>query len=227
MKSLKYVLIIFLIAFLSGCASIPTIVQAPRREPAKGTSYVVRRGDTLWRVSKMHGVTVDDIIKSNRLPNAEKISVGQRLFIPGIDGPVKSASVTGVIKPVKYGTNGFVWPVAGAIVSSFGEDGELGKNKGIDIAARRGTAVVASRSGTVSFIDEYMKGLGKTIIIDHGDEYSTVYAHNSDILISVGDVVKQGQTIAKIGDTGRASRTQLHFEIRKGHETQNPYYYLP
>jgi len=226
MKTLKYGLVLFFVTFLTGCASVP-IVEAPRRTPARGTYYTVRRGDTLWSVSKMHGVTVDDITKSNRLPNAEKISVGQRLFIPSGTGSVKSASVTGTIKPVKDGTNGFVWPVAGAIVSSFGEEGELGKNKGIDIAARRGTKVVASRSGVVSFIDEYMKGLGKTIIIDHGDEYSTVYAHNSNILVSVGDAVKQGQVIAKIGDTGRVSRTQLHFEIRKGHETQNPYYYLP
>ena len=90
----------------------------------------------------MYGVTVDDIIKSNRLPNAEKVSVGQRLFIPSEAGSVKLASVTGTIRPVKDGTNGFVWPVAGAIVSSFGEKGELGKNKGIDMVSKPKTHIL-------------------------------------------------------------------------------------
>lgn len=224
MTRYRIILICTLVALLAGCATVPKPVAVQRRKPAGGTYYTVRRGDTLWRVSKLHGVTVDELIKANRLPDAEKISVGQKLYIPRV------ASVSAPPPPRKaepLSRAGFVWPVAGKVVHSFGATMGPAKNKGIDIAARRGTRVVASRSGTVSFTDEHMKGLGKTVIVDHGDGYSSVYGHNSEILVAVGDSVDRNQTIARVGDTGRAEQSMLHFEIRKRHEPQNPFHYLP
>ena len=87
--------------------------------------------------------------------------------------------------------------------------------------------VAASRGGKISFVDENMKGFGKTIIIDHDDGYSTVYAYNSQILVRVDQEVEKGTVIAKAGQSGRAASPRLHFEIRKKHEPQNPFYFLP
>jgi len=72
-----------------------------------------------------------------------------------------------------------------------------------------------------------MKGFGKTIIIDHGDGFSTVYAYNSQLVVKLGDRVTRKMVIAKIGDTGRAQSPRLHFEIRKNKIPKNPFYYLP
>ena len=97
----------------------------------------------------------------------------------------------------------------------------------IDIQARDGMVVAASRSGRVIFSEEKVKGFGKTVIIDHGDGIQTVYSHNSEILVKIGEDVKQAQPIAKVGSTGRGNSPYLHFEIRKRHKPQNPFYYLP
>ena len=100
------------------------------------------------------------------------------------------------------------------------------KNKGVDIRAIEGSAVRASRAGKVVYCDSQLKGFGKTVILDHGNNYQTVYSYNRDILVKVGDVVEQNTVIAKVGRTGRAREPSLHFEIRRNGEPQNPIYYL-
>ncbi len=121
----------------------------------------------------------------------------------------------------------FVWPVNGQVISPFGAKIDRVKNKGIDIRTEEGASVRASGSGRVVYCDTHLKGYGKTVILDHGDNFQTVYSYNSDILVKVGDAVSQNEAIAKTGKTGRAKEPGLHFEIRKDGEPQNPYYYLP
>ena len=121
----------------------------------------------------------------------------------------------------------FIWPVTGTVISSFGSKIDYIKNKGIDIQAPRGSDVRAARAGRVVFRDDKLKGFGKTLILDHGDSMQTVYAYNSQILVSVGDAVKQNEVIAKVGDTGRAKAASLHFEVRKNGRPDNPINYLP
>jgi murein DD-endopeptidase MepM/ murein hydrolase activator NlpD len=99
-------------------------------------------------------------------------------------------------------------------------------NKGINIQTYGSPNVVASRSGKVVFYDDNFKDFGKTIIIDHGDGFSTVYARNSQVFIKIGDYVQRGTLIAKAGSTDRDKNTYLHFQIRKGYIPQNPYFYL-
>jgi len=120
----------------------------------------------------------------------------------------------------------FAWPVRGPIISQFGARIDRTKNKGIDIRSEQGKAIRASRAGTVVFSDDKLKGFGKTIILDHGDSYQTVYAYNSEILARVGDRVARNDVIAKAGRTGRAKESSLHFEIRVNGEPRDPYYYL-
>ena len=96
---------------------------------------------------------------------------------------------------------------------------------GIDIGASSGSAVVAGNAGKVIF-SGYYGGYGYTVIIDHGGKISTLYAHNSRLLVQVGDEVKRGQNIAKIGSTGLSTGPHLHFEVRENGQHKNPMNYL-
>jgi len=208
--------IILIILMFSGCAGVEHTIT-----PERGTYHKVKKGETLWRISTYYDTDIKTIAKSNRLPDKRKIYVGQLLFIPGHTKQVKLPS------PELLKKEGFAWPVRGNVVSFYGSIENKIKNKGIDIKSRSGKDVVASRSGVVSFCDENMKGFGKTIIIDHGDGFSTVYAYNSQLVVKLGDRVTRKMVIAKIGDTGRAQSPRLHFEIRKNKIPKNPFYYLP
>jgi len=121
------------------------------------------------------------------------------------------------------------WPLKGKIIRSYGEEtrsyGTSVVSNGIDIAATEGTSVVAADDGEVIFSDRY-GGQGKMIIIDHKNGFFTLYAYNSDLLVSRGAKVKKGQTIAKSGMTGSASAPSLHFELRKDGKAINPMPYL-
>ena len=201
---------------MTGCGSAAYVTLPTPKEP--GVYHKVLKGETLWRISQMYGTDVHDIANANKLPDKQKIYVGQLLFVPERQQAVQAASTK---------ESSFIWPVRGRILSFYGSYKDGVKNKGIDIKARHGEAIVASRNGKVSFIDESMKGFGKTLIIDHGDKYSTVYAHNSQLLVNMGQYVKQGTVIAKAGQTGRAPSSRLHFDLRKIHKPQNPFYFLP
>ena len=224
MKKKIYIAIVFgLCLSIVGCASTGTIIDRAERPIPSGTYYEVQRGDTLWRIAKLYDKDVDEIVRANRLPSAAKIDVGQRLFIPGVSDRKTYAKTINT----RSFSGKFSWPVVGRVTSHFGEKKGLVKNKGINIEAREGSKVVAADSGVVSFVDENMKGLGKTVIIDHENGYSTVYAHNSNIAVDVGQKIQRNQVIAYVGKTGRAEEPYLHFQIRKGHEPINPFYYLP
>ncbi len=98
----------------------------------------------------------------------------------------------------------------------------------MNIQASSGSEVVASRRGKVVFCNPDFSSYGKTIIIDHGDGFNTVYAGNSQVFVKVGDEVQKGTPIAKVSSGETAGiNTYLHFEIRKGYVAQNPYFYLP
>ena len=211
---------------LSGCES-PHHVKEPKVTPVvhkkPGETYhKVLKGETLWRISKNYGVDLDVLVEANGLADAENIKVGQEILIPSRSGGPKPD-----LGPLPvYPREDFIWPVKGKVSSSFGQKRGSTPNKGIDIQAREGMAVVASRSGRVIFSEEKVKGFGKTVIIDHGDGIQTVYSHNSEIIVKIGEDVKQAQPIAKVGSTGRGNSSYLHFEIRKRHKPQNPFYYL-
>jgi murein DD-endopeptidase MepM/ murein hydrolase activator NlpD len=86
--------------------------------------------------------------------------------------------------------------------------------------------VHAAGAGEVLYSDR-LSGYGNVIIVSHGDGYVTVYAHNSAHAVRAGDRVRRGQMIARVGQSGRASGPNLHFEVRKDNVARNPLYYLP
>ncbi len=99
--------------------------------------------------------------------------------------------------------------------------GKTATHKGIDFAGKAGTEVIAVADGIVTWSSKRY-GYGQLVEINHGNGYSTRYAHNSENLVSVGDEVKKGQTVALMGDTGRATGPNLHFEVLKGGHQVNP-----
>jgi hypothetical protein len=111
------------------------------------------------------------------------------------------------------------------VSSSFGPRGET-HHDGIDIAAPIGTPVRAARGGRVLYSDE-LRGYGNLLIIEHGDGYATVYAHNRANLVKTGAAVRQGEVVAEVGETGDSSQPNLHFEVRQQNVARNPVYYLP
>jgi len=221
MKKLS-VIIVFSVC-LAGCAAPGYRGDYLGPVEAQGIYHEVERGETLWEISRIYDIELGQIAGANRLPDASKIEVGQLIFIPGAREAAVAAKRPGGRRPPES----FVWPVTGSVVSYFGSTSNMARNKGIDIAAREGADVLASRGGKVTFVSERLKGYGKTVIIDHLDGFETVYAYNRQNFVTVDQRVEQGDIIAKAGKTGRADRPTLHFEIRKKHKPQNPFYYLP
>ncbi len=95
-------------------------------------------------------------------------------------------------------------------------------HKGIDIAAPKGTIVVASANGIVATSQYMNNGYGNCIIIEHENNIKTLYAHLEKRLVKSGDVVQQGQQIGTVGATGRATGPHLHYEVYKGKQSINP-----
>lgn len=116
----------------------------------------------------------------------------------------------------------FMWPARGKVLAEFAEP----RRKGIDIDGKPGDPVVAAAAGRVTYIGTGIPGMGKLVVIKHGNGYITVYAHNRDILVKEQQEVARGQKIAELGSTD-ADRPKLHFQIRKGAAAVDPLLYLP
>ncbi len=193
----------------------------PRGPEAVGVYHIVTRGLTLWRIARAYGVDLEQLAEVNGIEDPTLIKTGQRLFIPGA---TRVLEIEPYRPPITI-TAGFIWPVKGSVTSSYGRrKGEL--HTGIDIGAPRGEKVVAARGGVVIYSGKGFSGYGNMIIIEHEDDTVTLYAHNSSNLVRANQRVKQGELIAKVGSSGNARGTHLHFEIRVGNKPVNPLLYL-
>ncbi len=211
---------------LSSCATVeyPAVIatkmpssisQSPAgRQNLQGIYHRVERGQTLWRISKIYGIELDEIIRSNKISDLTQINTGQLLFIPGAQKQAASSHFD------LYSTQDFIWPTKGKILSGFGDRASNTVNRGITLRTVSDAHVIASSSGTVIFATEKLKGYGKTVIIAHEGGLMTIYAMLSQILVKPGEHITQGTPIA------RCAHGVMHFEIRKGYIPQNPYHYL-
>jgi len=208
-------------------------------------SHQVRPGDTLSAIGLRYGVSSYELAQYNALANPDKLEVGQRLRIPPPQ-LTRSASVEtsraravtlaipelrSTLRPLppdrgwSSGSPLFSWPVDGEVTSRFGlRAGRL--HEGIDIAAPRGTPVFAAADGQVIFSD-VLRGYGNVVIVRHAGGYLTLYAHNAVNQVQEGQSVRRGMRVATVGQSGRVTGANLHFEVRKDNLARDPLRYLP
>ncbi len=131
------------------------------------------------------------------------------------------------VPPVKEADEeeGLEWgmPTNGRIITVYSENAN---RKGVDIAGRRGQAIVASAAGKVVYSGSGLRGYGKLVIIKHNKTFLSAYAHNDQIMVKEGQNVTKGQQIAEMGETD-SDQVKLHFEIRKFGKPVDPAQFLP
>ena len=239
LKKIQITLAAFLFAVvLAGCSG-------------PGVYHKVGKGETLWRISKTYGVDIQDVAELNDIRDLTEIKAGRLIYIPGasrlkkiniyVPPRSKEAPVESAVKDreAEHSLDGaepdgsivlqrdrFLWPVEGKVISGFGMR-KGAKHGGIDIKAAEGVPVRAADTGVVAYLDSDMRGYGKIVILKHADEFFTVYAHNKENLVKMGDVIEKGQLIATVGATGNATTSHLHFEVRHGKIVRNPLFFLP
>jgi murein DD-endopeptidase MepM/ murein hydrolase activator NlpD len=199
-----------------------------------GLRHRVVPGESLYRIGKAYGVSHQELARLNGIRNPDRIEIGQTIVIPHAKRELPVQMITPERaradrpSPVELPTGGapFIWPVAGGEVSSgFGPRGES-HHDGIDIRSPVGTPVRAARAGRVLYSDR-LAGYGNLIIVAHDGGYATVYAHNRENQTRAGADVRQGERIALVGETGKTTGPNLHFEIRRDNVARNPLFYLP
>lgn len=130
------------------------------------------------------------------------------------------------VEPPKRAGSLFGWPIKGKILTGFGVDAAGLRNDGINIQASPGSSVRAAENGVVVYAGNELKGFGNLLLIKHADGWMTAYAHNAELAVLRGDIVKKGQVIAKAGATGSVTSPQVHFEVRKDGTAVDPTQYM-
>jgi len=218
--------------------------------------HVLRRGQTLYSVARMYGVEVAALMQANGIKNARHVAANSMLLVPvtrsgrapsgatpspavmqaslapGLGLPEgKDAPSTGsgkkkdARKEAAADQPALAWPVHGAVTGAFGRRGKSDHHEGIDIDGHTGDPIHAAASGIVAFAGTH-GDYGRTVVIDHGDGWRTIYAHASELKVEEGEPVRVGDTIAEVGRSGNARGSHLHFEVRHDGRALNPVPYL-
>ncbi|TWI01069.1 lipoprotein NlpD [Luteimonas cucumeris] len=211
--------------------------QRPASTPKYGSTVVVQRGQTLYRIATSNGISPLDLAMWNGIAPPYTIYPGQRLRL--YPGSGRSAS-SGTTRPATRPTTTShppaepVAPVASPVPWRWPTDGTLiGRyvngnptKQGIDIAGSGGQPVRAAGDGVVVYSGSGLVGYGELIIVKHNEQWLSAYGHNRSRLVNEGQIVKAGQQIAEMGRSG-AARDMLHFEIRYNGKPVDPLAYLP
>lgn len=217
--------------------------------PVDGVLHTVTRGQTLNRIAEIYNIPSADIAAQNNIEGGF-ILAGQQLIIPGgkpivpapsqlatktTPAPTKSPTTTkpahsspgkstNLIAPPSAGILG--WPCENCYITQYFSSSHYA----LDIQERGGGPVFAAADGTVIRADYgWDGGYGNVIEIDNGNGMVTLYAHNKELYVKVGDKVKRGQEISWMGNTGRTygpTGIHVHFEVRINGEKKNPLLYL-
>lgn len=222
--------------------------------PVDGTYHEWQVSEGLNGISKYYGVTPEDIINypANNLDPATigdfaspNIAPGTWLVVPGghrefiswsaplgvtRENPASARVLgPGACDPISGGAVGygaFIWPANNHYISGF-DYAPNANHWGIDIAGNDGEGVYATDAGVVVYAGWNNYGYGNMIMVDHGNNFQSLYAHLSGISVGCGQSVGQGDVIGAIGNTGRSTGSHLHFEIRAISSWVNPWDVLP
>ena len=196
----------------------------------------------MYSISRKFKSDIFSLSSLNRLNNVNQIKVNQKILIPDNFSKViekkinkkkkrlsyqKKMLLKKIITKKKFKKNSnFIWPVKGKILNQFGSQAPGFFNDGINISSKPGTIVKASLDGEIVYSGNEIPGYGNLILIKHSQNWITAYAHLDKIIKLKGKMVKKGETIGLVGNTGNVKEVQLHFEIRKGKEAVNPLKHL-
>lgn len=230
--------------------SIKSIIKANKLEPpftlykgdrliiAKPKVHIVKKGHTLYDIANCYEVSISDIMKINQLKNNDKIYLGDKLLIPLYDNTnqtncnnITKVTITKEVNKTsekkKNNNYSYMWPVKGKIISKFGLLAKGLRNDGINISADIGNPVLAIESGKIVYAGNEIQAFGNLILIKHHNDKTSAYAHLDKINVKKGESVNKGQIIALVGNSGKVSIPQLHFEIRDKDGPLDPLKYLP
>lgn len=202
-------------ALLAACATTKPIGQG---------EYRVAKGDTLTQIARKHGQSVGSLKRLNNLNDVDNIRVGQILKVKGAPAltagsPSAPAAAPSIAAPRSID---LVWPAQGK--SRRGSSAS--NSQGVYITAAAGSPIKAAANGKVMYAGNGLRGYGNMLIVNHDANFLTVYAHNKQLLVKEGAQVKQGQTIATMGNTG-SNAVNLYFELRHNGKAVDALRYLP
>jgi murein DD-endopeptidase MepM/ murein hydrolase activator NlpD len=201
--------------------------------PLDGVLHVVKRGDTLSSIADKYSTDIEAIVQYalNGMASAEAtLPIGKEIVVPGgtkpYVAPVAGGSSTAysVSRPpgALAGSGNFSWPTAGYVSQGYWRG-----HPAIDIAGWLGAPVTAADAGYVILAGGgWNSGYGNYAIVDHGNGFTTLYAHLSTIFVQPGATVSRGQQLGTMGNTGNSTGPHLHFEIRYNGVPYNPTGYL-
>ena len=223
--------------------------SSQRSNPDNNQTYQkwvkAEKGDTLYGLSKRYGISVNRLAQLNQLKKPYVINPGQTIFLKPLNTEAQSSSTVSTrssksgshtaAKQTKYAQSqaqSISWPktvhwqrpAKGKVIKKFNRN--RNDAKGIDIAGKKGNAIVASADGKVVYSGNGLISYGNLIIIKHNKTFLSAYAYNRNLLVKEGDTVKAGQQIAEMGNKDKFN-AMLHFEIRKNGKPVDPLKYLP
>ena len=199
--------------------------------PGNLKTHKVKRGEDLLKIARNYGISPRQLVNANFKIDILNLKGRESIIIPDNKKVKRShrykLASRGMAPSISFSNfNRFMWPTAGAriISSKFGFRWER-KHLGVDLQGKKGDPILAAQSGIIEFSGwdgEY----GKCIIINHGSNLKTVYAHASKLSVKIGEIVDAGQSIGAIGTTGRTTGPHLHFEVRQNNVPRDPEKYL-
>ncbi|MDA9708525.1 M23 family metallopeptidase [Alphaproteobacteria bacterium] len=193
--------------------------------------YKIKKGDTLYKIARCSSTNISEIKNKNIKINEKKLIVGSVINLPYYsinkckqkNKVVKKNNIKK--KPIKS-KEIFIWPVEGSIITYFGKQKGGRKNDGINIMSVKGNPVRAAMSGKVIYRGNELLAWGNLIIIKHKNNWTTAYAHLDKLLVKKGEIIKTGEIIASVGETGNVDKSQLHFQVRKHSKPLDPIKFL-
>lgn len=194
--------------------------------PSEGLVITLERGQNIVDLLKHYDIDPIAFVEVNEIRTPLDLRAGKMVFLPGVE-PTEALER---LARVREEESRYRWPVYGKLTSYFGRRnlgmGTARFHAGIDIAAPAGTPIMAARSGTVTYAGWSNRGYGNLVKIRHAGGDESWYAHQSKLYVSVGQSVRQGETIGLVGSTGLSTGPHLHLEIHEAGKAIDPLSYL-
>jgi hypothetical protein len=207
------------------CGTTTQILKEGASSYEKGVWHKIEEGQTLWRIAKTYRVGLEELKEVNDIQDVVHVSRGSWIFIPGAAKLLYVQGNSQGSHPQDIARLSFNGPVKGEIIRPFGKF-ENDFNFGIDVRIRGDENVLATQKGTV-VLTNVLRGYGTTIIIEHDDDFCSLYSRDIKSVVKEGQSVDQNTVIARV-DTGKnLESTVVHYELFYRGKPVNPLYYLP